>query len=108
MTFEKIKKELVDNQKRMTTKELNKFTINLALSFLGICLTLCTGTYTLLGLPFTIVIILLSIIAYSWVFDVVIDDTKTGARIVKITKLWWLTFVAFVVVFFVLKLFRFI
>ena len=66
------------------------------------------GTYTLLGLPFTIVIILLSIIAYSWVFDVVIDDTKTGARIVKITKLWWLTFVAFVVVFFVLKLFRFI
>lgn len=108
MTFEKIKKELVDNQKRMTTKELNKFTINLALSFLGICLTLCMGTYTLLGLPFTIVIVLLSIIAYSWVFDVVIDDTKTGARIVKITKLWWLTFVAFVVVFFVLKLFRFI
>lgn len=108
MTFEKIKKELVDNQKRMTTKELNKFTINLALSFLGICLTLGMCTYTLLGLPFTIVIILLSIIAYSWVFDVVIDDTKTGARIVKITKLWWLTFVAFVVVFFVLKLFRFI
>lgn len=108
MTFEKIKKELVDNQKRMTTKELNKFTINLALSFLGICLTLSMGTYTLLGLPFTIGIILLSIIAYSWVFDVVIDDTKTGARIVKITKLWWLTFVAFVVVFFVLKLFRFI
>lgn len=108
MTFEKIKKELVDNQKRMTTKELNKFTINLALSLLGICLTLGIGTYTLLGLPFTIVIVLLSIIAYSWVFDVVIDDTKTGARIVKITKLWWLTFVAFVVVFFVLKLFRFI
>ena len=108
MTFEKIKKELVDNQKRMTTKELNKFTINLALFFLGICLTLGMGTYTLLGLPFTIVIILLSIIAYSWVFDVVIDDTKTGARIVKITKLWWLTFVAFVAVFFVLKLFRFI
>lgn len=108
MTFEKIKKELVDNQKRMTTKEFNKFTINLALSFLGICLTLGIGTYTLLGLPFTIVIILLSIIAYSCVFDVVIDDTKTGARIVKITKLWWLTFVAFVVVFFVLKLFRFI
>lgn len=108
MTFEKIKKELVDNQKRMTTKELNKFTINLALSFLGICLTLGMGTYTLLGLPFTIVIVLLSIIAYSCVFDVVIDDTKTGARIVKITKLWWLTFVAFVVVFFVLKLFRFI
>lgn len=108
MTFEKIKKELVDNQKRMTTKELNKFTINLALSFLGICLTLGMSTYTLLGLPFTIVIILLSIIAYSWVFDVVIDDTKTGARIIKITKLWWLTFVAFVVVFFVLKLFRFI
>lgn len=108
MTFEKIKKELVDNQKRMTTKELNKFTINLTLSFLGICLTLGMGTYTLLGLPFTIVIVLLSIIAYSWVFDVVIDDTKTGARIVKITKLWWLTFVAFVVVFFVLKLFRFI
>lgn len=108
MTFEKIKKELVDNQKRMTTKELNKFTINLALSFLGICLTLGMCTYTLLGLPFTIVIILLSIIAYSYVFDLVIDDTKTGARIVKITKLWWLTFVAFVVVFFVLKLFRFI
>ena len=108
MTFEKIKKELVDNQKRMTTKELNKFTINLALSFLGVCLTLGMCTYTLLGLPFTIVIILLSIIAYSLVFDVVIDDTKTGARIVKITKLWWLTFVAFLVVFFVLKLFRFI
>ena len=107
MTFEKIKQELVTNQKRMSLKDFNKFTINLALAFLGICLTLGMCTYTLLGLPFTIVIILLSIIAYSWMFDVVIDDEKTGARIVKFAKLWWLMFVLFIVVFFVLKAFRF-
>lgn len=51
MTFERIKQELVTNQKRMSLKDFNKFTINLALAFLGICLTLGMCTYTLLGLP---------------------------------------------------------
>lgn len=108
MTFEKIKTELVEKQKRMTVKELTKFTINLALAFLGICLTLGMCTYTLLGLPFTVVMILLSIIAYNWMFDAVIDDEKAGAKIIKFAKLWWLMYILLVVVFFVLKMFRFI
>lgn len=108
MTFERIKQELVTNQKRMSLKDFNKFTINLALAFLGICLTLGMCTYTLLGLPFTIAIILLSIFAYNWVFNVVIDDEKVGLKLVKITKLWWITFVLFVIIFFVLKAFRFL
>lgn len=108
MTFEKIKTELVENQKRMTEKELVKFTINLALAFLGICLTLGMCTYTLIGLPFTAVIIILSIFAYNWIFDAVIDDEKAGAKIIKFAKLWWITYILLVITFFVLKFFRFI
>lgn len=108
MTFQKIKESVVIEQKRITQKQLVKLAINLALSLVGICLTLGLATYAILGFSFTIVVIALTLLAYNWIFDMFVEDEKFGKNIMLFAKFWWSHYIIFVIVFFVLKLFRFI
>lgn len=108
MTFQKIKETVVDNQKRLTMKQLTKLVINLALAFIGICLTLGLLTYVILGFSFTFLIIVFSILAYNWICNIFVEDESSYSKIEKFARFWWISYILFVVVFFVLKMFRFL
>lgn len=108
MTFQRIKEEVVENQKRLTVKELVKLVINLALAFIGICITLGLLTYAILGFAYTVIIILCAIFAYNLVFDIFVEDEKVGKHIVLFSKLWWIEYILIVIVFLILKLFGFL
>lgn len=108
MTFQKIKESVVDEQKRLTSKQLIKLAINLALAFLGICLTLGLATYALLGFSFTALVILCTILAYNWTFDMFVEDTKAGTFIINFAKFWWINYFLLLGVYLVLKYFRFL
>lgn len=108
MTYQKIKTAVVDEQKRISSKQLIKLTINLALAFIGICLALSLATYAILGFSFTIVVILCTILAYNWIFDLFVEDEKAGKFISTFAKFWWINYLLVIAVFFVLKFFRFL
>ena len=108
MTFQKIKDTLVTERKLLTQKELNKLSLNLALVVLGFCLSLGLLTYATVGFGTTVIIIILSILAYTWIFDFAVESEKSLERVRKITKFWWFTYIILAIVFIVLKLTRFI
>lgn len=107
MTFQKIKKQVVDEQKRMTDRQLTKLAVNLALAYLGICITLCTATMAILGVPVTILVIAFTLVTYNVTFNLFVEDSSAGKHIVRFSRLWWIQYILFAVVFFILKYNRF-
>lgn len=108
MTFQKIKEIVVIEQKRMTSKELIKLTIQLALAMLGIVLALGLAVYSILGFSFTLFIIIGALLTFIILFDLFVQDLKAAKHIITFGKLWWIYYILTVIVFLVLKTFRFI
>ena len=108
MTFQKIKEVVVEEKGLMTQKELGKFSIQLALFILGLCSSLSFATYAILGFAVTVIVIFLSILGYTWIFDLVTESEKAFKAVNKMAKFWWFTYIILVGVFLVLKLTRFI
>lgn len=108
MTFQRIKETIVEEQKRMTFKELIKLTINLALAFTGICLALSLACFAILGYQFTFLVIVFTVVAFNLVFDLYVEDEKASVKIDRVAKFWWVAYIIVVVVFFILKFFRFL
>lgn len=108
MTFQKIKEVVVDEQKRMTSKQLTKLTIQLALAMIGIVLSLGLTVYSILGFSFTLLVIVGAMVTYMIIFDLFVQDLKAAKNIIIFGKLWWIYYILTVIIFLVLKTFRFI
>jgi hypothetical protein len=107
MTLQKIKETLVDEKNVVSKKELYNFIIKLALAFIGICLTLGIATYSILGFGFTVLVIIMTIFGFNFVFDIISEQEDSFKLFKKFSNFWWLSYILLVIVFFVLKAFRF-
>lgn len=108
MTYQQIKEELVTKQKRVTEKQLKKVVIRLFLFLFGFMLTLGIVTLNTLGAGVTIFLFISLFFTYIWVLDLYVDSERASKVINIISRLWFLTYVLFVVVFIVLKMYHFI
>lgn len=108
MTYQRIKEIIVDEQKRMTQKELVKLVIQLSLALVGIVLALGLAVYSILGVSFTLIVIVGAILAFTLLCDLFVQDLKAAKNIVTFGKFWWIYYILLVIVFFVLKSFNFI
>lgn len=107
MTLQKIKETLVDEKNIVSKKELYRFITKLALFFIGICLTLGIATYSILGFGFTVLVIIMTIFGFNFVFDVISEQESSFKLFKNFSNFWWFSYILLAVVFFVLKVFRF-
>lgn len=107
MTYQRIKENLVDEQKAITEKNLKKLVIRLALFILGAILCLSFSVYKLLGLFATLVVILGGVFTYSCLLDYCVEDTKNIKKVSIISRLWIIFPIVFVVLYLVFNYFNF-
>lgn len=108
MTLQQFKDDLVDEKKVFTSKQFNKFIINLSL-FIGL------GTFTfaylmskIVNILFTLGVIVLGLIVYVTVLQYCTEETDNAIGVSKWAKLWFLWIPLIVGGIIALKLFRFI
>lgn len=107
MTFQKVKEELVGKE-ILTNKELKKLLLNLTLFILGVVLCISLATYAVLGFGFTVLIMILALVAFITVFDIAVESVTALKRIIRVTRLWIIPYLCMIAVWFVLKLFNFV
>jgi hypothetical protein len=108
MTYQKIKEAVVEEQKRLTNKKLRVFVIKLALSFLCLSFALCLATSQILSFQFTILIMFLALFAFSTTLNMFVEDEASGKRIMRFANFWWIWLIVTVIIYLVLKYFRFL
>lgn len=108
MTYQKIKESLVNEQKRMTEKEVRKLSVSLAFTFGGLFLTLALAMYAVLGFAFTVIAIILVAFMYTQTLETIVENEGAERKVRKFTKFGWVFYVLCVGVFVALKFFRFI
>lgn len=107
MTLQQIKDNLVDEKKVFTTKQFNKFIINLSL-FIGL------GTFTfaflmskIVNILFTLGVIVLGLIIYITVLQYCTEDDNNAKGVAKWSRLWFIWLPLLVGGIIALKLLRF-
>lgn len=108
MTFQKIKEEVVDNQKWTTEKKLRRFSRNLAL-FVGLFgFMLGIFTFYVVNLAVTLFVVVFSVLLYAWIFDWCAESEVALRRWMVVSKFWAVWAVGVVVVLLVLRFMLFI
>lgn len=108
MTFEAMKKKVVDEEKFATKKELSKLLINLGLMLLFSSVWLGLVTIYTVGTNLFIFTLLCLIGMFILVCNYASESLLNFKKTLKVTKFWWLNLPTIVGVFIVLKLFYFI
>ena len=107
MRYQDVKIKLVEKDKVISAKDLGKLALNLALGVLGLCMTVGMLALRVVGVGLFIGVIFLSVLAYAWIFDYIVENADFLAKIRKFCKFWWVSFVLFIVEFAVLSMLRF-
>lgn len=108
MTYQKIKEEVVDNKEWLTDKELVKLAKNLGLFLILLCLCIGMVTFYILGLPSTVITVILIALSYVLIFDIIMESKEMLLRVQKISRLWWIGIILCVIVYCILSYFNFI
>lgn len=108
MTFESMRRKVVEENKFATGKELNKVVINLGLSIVFSSIWLGLITVSTVGLNLFVFTLFCLISMFILVCNYASESEDSFRKVKKITKFWWLNLIIIGVVFIVLKLFYFI
>lgn len=108
MVYQKIKEKLVDEEKVLTSKQLSKLTLRLGLVVICLDLMMALLSMSTLGMGVTIFVLIGGVIAYAWFFDMFAESPQSALRFLKVTKLWPLLCILFLVEYVALKFFNFI
>jgi hypothetical protein len=107
MTYQQIKKTLVDDEKLLTAKQLRSFVIKWALMVFGFALMLILPTFSILGSRIAIFIVVVAALLFSEVLSLIHDDPGVFNKFKVLVKFWWITYIFTVLIYLVLKFFNF-
>lgn len=108
MTFENMRKKVVEENKFATEKELNRVVINLGLSILTSSVWLGLATISTVGLNLFVFTLFCLICMFILVCNYASENGDNFHKVKKVTKFWWANLIIIALVFFLLKLFYFI
>jgi hypothetical protein len=108
MTYEQLKKVIVEDKNLIDKKGFKWFLIRWALLVFGVGFAFILPTFSLLGSRFAIVVLLIAALLFITVLSLIIDDPNSFKKVNKITKFWWLAYILVVVIYLVLKYWNFV
>lgn len=108
MTFENMRRKVVEEDKFATEKELTKLVLNLGLSVVTSSIWLAFITLSTVGLNLWVFAIFCLIGTFILVCNYAVESEYSFNKVKKITKFWWVNIIIIIVVFLVLKWFYFI
>lgn len=108
MTLHKIKESLVDKKQLMTTKELSKLVIKVGLATIGVCLDIGLLSVTFLNGAATALVVIGTILAFNWLFDLIEEDEKALKRVRFFGNIFFLFYLILIAETLLLKYFRFL
>lgn len=108
MTYQKVKEELVNKRKVISSKDLKKLSINLFLMVLGVACCISLPLMCILGSGFAIISLIACLFIYLQVFNMLCEDEESIGKIRKFVKLWIIPYILFIGIFFTLKYFKFL
>lgn len=107
MTFEGIKKSLVEEKKLLTGKELRRYCINLFLFCATFGGTLAFAIACILSPAFAVIFIIGIGLGFIWILDYSVESEDFLRFTRKVSKLWFIGLIFFVVVYVSLVYFKF-
>lgn len=107
MTFEGVKKSLVEEKKLLTNKELKKYCVNLFLFSLTFGGTLAFSIACILSPALAVIFTVGMGLGFIWILDYSVENEDFLKFTRKISKLWFLGLILFVAVYMVLVYFKF-
>ena len=108
MIFQKFKEDVVVEKGWATIKEIKNMACRLGLLTIFLALGLGLITYSTVGFPVTLIVLILLGMGYVWMFDMADETEEMFKLVMKISKLWWISLIIDVIIFLLLKYFRFI
>ena len=108
MTFEQMRRKIVEEDKFATSKDLSKLLIKLGLSLILSAIWLGLATIFTVGMNLYIIVLFCLIALFLFVCNYASESEETFKKVRKITSLWRLHIIIIVGLFVLLKLFYFI